>query len=236
MSAPTSPAQEPMATYEIDGEQVGLPVHVGDAVVGSATFAADADAVGEALPDGLVPTRVAGRAMAVVAVCRYRENDLGPYDEVAVCLLCEPAGGGPKGAYVAHLPVSAAFSQQAGQQIWGFPKTLDDLDVRIGRRAMGGRWARDGELIAQLTVPYGGGRTVGRRSLTAYTNKDGRPHAVEFAVEGQGMRAGIGGARLELGSHPVAERLRRLGLSRHALMTSSLRTVQGDFGPAVPVR
>ncbi|MGH2758054.1 MAG: hypothetical protein ACRDKJ_00655 [Actinomycetota bacterium] len=46
-------------------------------------------------------------------------------------------------------------------------------------------------------------------------------------------RARLGGAKLELGPHPIADELRTLGLPKRALMTSTLRRMQAEFGAAV---
>jgi hypothetical protein len=237
------------AQVTIQGHEVSLPVRVHDAAVGSATFTGDVDAIGRLLPDGLVPfVWRPGRGVVVIAFVRYRSNYLGAYDEVAVCLAARRAEEGvsptvaglrdPRardvGAYIAHLPVSEAFSRDAGVGIWGYPKTLDDLDLRFSDRVAGGRWSRDGQEILRLRVPWGGSRPVPETQLATYSMLDGRVHETAFTTSGDGLRAGPGGARLELGTHRIADELRGLRLSRHALFTSSIREVRGSFGAPRP--
>jgi hypothetical protein len=236
-------------TVTIQGRQVALPVEVRDASVGSATFTGDTDAIGRLLPEGLVPVVWRpGRGIVVLAFVRYFDNDLGAYDEVAVCYAVRPAPAGASpiaaglrdplgrgaGAYIAHLPVSEEFSRDAGVGIWGYPKTVDDLDLRFRDRVAGGRWSRDGREILRLTVPWGGRRPVPETSLSTFSVLDGRLHETAFTTRGEGLRAGVGGARLELGDHPLADELRSLRLSRHALMSSSVRRVQGTFSAPRP--
>jgi hypothetical protein len=236
-------------TVTIQGQRVALPVRVRDASVGSATFTGDVDAIGRGLPAGLVPyVWRPGRGIVVLAFVRYFDNDLGSYDEVAVCYAARPAGPGvsalaaglrdPRGreagAYIAHLPVSEEFTCAAGIGIWGYPKSLDDLDLRFRDRVAGGRWARDGREILRLTVPWGGRRPVPETSLSTFSVLDGRLHETAFTTRGEGLRAGVGGARLELGDHPIADELRELRLSRHALMSSSVRRVEGSFSAPRP--
>ena len=239
-----------LETVTIDGREVSLPVEVRDASVGSATFTADVDALARALPEGLVPfVWRPGRGVVVLAFVRYFDNDLGSYDEVAVCYAArrvEDPGTSPivaglrdpraadVGAYIAHLPVSQEFSRAAGVGIWGYPKTVDDLDLRFRVRVAGGRWCRDGREVLRLTVPWGGRRTAPETSLSTFSLLDGRLHETAFTTSGEGLRAGVGGARLELGDHPIADELRALRLSRHALMSSSVREVRGSFSAPRP--
>jgi hypothetical protein len=233
----------------IQGTEVALPVEVRDASVGSATFTADLDAVARALPDGLIPfVWRPGRGIVVLAFVRYFDNDLGAYDEVAVCYAVRPAPAGTSpvaaglrdprgrkvGAYIAHLPVSEEFSRAAGVGIWGYPKTVDDLDLRFRDRIAGGRWRRDGREVLRLVVPWGGHRPVPETSLSTFSVLDGRLHETAFTTRGEGLRAGVGGARLELGDHPIADELRALRLSRHAVMSSSVREVRGSFSAPRP--
>ena len=244
----TSGTEQPATSVTVAGQPVALPVRVHDALVGAATFTADLGAVAAALPDGLVPAVWRpGRGLVVLAFVRYVDNDLGSYDEVAVCYPARRDDGTSPlraglddplarrvGAYVAHLPVTEEFSRAAGVGIWGFPKTLDELDLRFRVRVAGARWARDGREILRLKVPFGGSRPVPETSLATYTVHEGRLHETAFTTSGEGLRAGPGGARLELGDHPIADELRGLGLSRHALMTSSIRRVRGSFSAPVP--
>ncbi len=50
-----------------------------------------------------------------------------------------------------------------------------------------------------------------------------------------GVRTRIGGATLQLGTHPIAEELRHLGLPRRALVTSSIPDLRMTFGNAEAV-
>ncbi len=45
-----------------------------------------------------------------------------------------------------------------------------------------------------------------------------------------GMRTRIGGATLRLGTHPIADELRSLGLPRRALVSSSIGNLAMTFG------
>jgi len=63
-----------------------------------------------------------------LATIDYRDNDLGEYCEVGITLFVAPAaGGGEAGTFITRLPVNQAFTCAAGQKIWGFPKTVEDI-------------------------------------------------------------------------------------------------------------
>lgn len=50
-----------------------------------------------------------------------------------------------------------------------------------------------------------------------------------------GVRTRTGGAELHLGSHPIADELRSLGLPRRALMTTTIPDLRMRFGDAAAV-
>jgi hypothetical protein len=134
------------------------------------------------------------------------------------------------GAYIHRLPVTTAFSRDAGRDIWGFPKTVEDITFRDegGRRTC--TLASGGETVLALTVARGGRRRVAGLPQDAFAWRDGVLYrtASVMSAEGVGMR--LGGARLVLGGrHPIAEELRGLGLPRRALMSSSFERMRARF-------
>lgn len=67
--------------------------------------------------------------------------------------------------------------------------------------------------------------------LTAWTMLEGRLTRTAFGMSAQHGRLGVGGAEVELGTHPVAKELAGLGLPRRALMTTWMDDVVASFGP-----
>jgi hypothetical protein len=223
-------------TYEIQGRTVTLPVEVRDARVAAATFLVPAPAAQRIVdPTGLEVRRLpAGRAVCSLAFIDYRDNDLGQYHEVAVAFLVRPHDGSKGvGAYIHQLPVDGEFTCEAGRTIWGFPKFIAEAPIT----------ERDGKRSVQL---HEGGRSilalsVGRRPLpmpgreataNAYSFLDGVLRCTPWTVRPTGVRGGPGGARLELGDHPIAEELRTLGLPKRAAFSSSIDRMGASFGAA----
>ncbi len=208
-------------------------------------------------PTGLEVTGpVPGRALMALAVCRYDDTDLDPYHEVAVSFLVRPHDSPPRasaarrmrelatgavGVYIHRLPVDQDFSCAAGRDIWGFPKFVASIqiDERAARRpgagvgaGMTARLVDDGTHVLSLSVTTGGRLRLPSRAPPTYSFADGvlRRTTWTTAVEGAGGR--IGGARLTLGDHPMADELRSLGLPRRAVLSSSATQMRASFDAA----
>ncbi len=235
--------------YLIQGEEVRLPCHIGHARAGMALMAADAAAVGDDLPAGLRPVQTRpGRTLVALLAVQYVENPLGDYDEGVVASVVRPGHddgalaslqdvlAGRYGVFVHHMPVSQAFTREAGERIWGFPKTVDRLEWRMSDRRAGLRWATDEGEVVELTVPRGGRLPVPAQVSHAYTLHDGIVWRTRLAMHGSGMRVGPGGARVRLGTHPIADRLRGWGVGSRALATAWIEHATMDFEPAEPLR
>lgn len=251
MSAPS--------THDVLGTTVTMPVEIRHARCFVAGFTADTAAVQRAIdsesarPGTLRPLRIRpGRSMCMIVFVDYIDGDLGPYNEFGVCFLVDDPARPPTSRWAAlralassdaralvhRLPVDGDFTLAAGRGIWGFPKTLADFDVDHDAGTKRGRVSADGDLIAELTVrpgiPLPANDTDA--TLNAYAQLDGVLRVTPWHIMAtSGTRGRIGGARLTLGSHPMADELRRIGLSRHALMSSSVGHLAMRFDDATVV-
>jgi hypothetical protein len=222
-----------MKSYEIQGRTVTLPVEVRRARTWAAQFLVDASSAALLLPPGLTVARIAGRAMAIVAVARYEDGDLDKYNEVGVAFLVRAAARKGIGVYVHHLPVNAAFTLEAGRTIWGYPKFMADIDIVEhpgGARVL---LASDGEEILQLDVRRGW-VSVPPRAIPTYTYMDGVLRETRWTTSGR-ARTRLGGGRLELGSHPIAKELRALGLPRRAFAVQTVPEMRATFGASTVI-
>jgi hypothetical protein len=238
-----------MIVHEIQGREVKLPCVVRHASAGSATFLVPSRAAQRLLPsdDFRVAEVLPGRGLLSVAIIDYKENDLGDYNEVSVALFVRPRGAptglpwlgaavdmarGRLGTFILHLPVDQGFTCEAGCRIWGFPKTVQRIDFDYGQSRVRCRLDFDGEHALGLALPRGGSRRIPERSMSGYTLIEGVPHRVPFTSGAEGFGVQLGGAELELGSGPIADELRGLGLPRRALMTTWMERMYGTFAPA----
>jgi Acetoacetate decarboxylase (ADC) len=235
-------------TYEIAGRTVTMPVMVRDASAGTAVFDVDAAAARALLPGEAfeVVETSPGRCQLAVATVDYRDNDLGDYHEVGLMLFVVPrdpagdgadGGDGEAGTFITHLPVDQEFTCEAGRLIWGFPKTVEEISLDVAGDRATTSLRMDGELVLRLTLPRGGDAEMPPLEMVSYTYIDGVPHATAFSQGGTGAQVlpGGDGAELELGTHPVAETLRALGLPATPVLTTWTERMRGRFDPPTPL-
>ena len=151
-----------------------MPVQVRDASSGAATFVVSAAAARRLIPaDAFEVCEIwPGRALCSIAAIEYRDNDLDEYNEVSIAFFVRERGAarglpylgtaldfarGRVATYIHRLPVNASFTCEAGRGIWGFPKTVEEIEiVKTERRctcrlAVGGAHVLTGGYVATGT-------------------------------------------------------------------------------------
>lgn len=239
-------------SYEIQGRTVEIPVEVRSARQWAVQYIVDADAAQQVVaPTGLQVARpFPGKAMVSLAFVQYLDTDLDAYHEVAVSFVVRPHDAPPAAndwelareffsggvcAYIHQLPVTQSFTLEAGQTIWGFPKFLADIEIRdVGRRTLC-ELRHDGELVLALDVRRGGPVRIPQQSPPSYSFRDGVLRRTEWEASGTDRGAVLGGADLELGTHPIAKELEDLGLPKRALMSAHVGDLRATFQDAVVV-
>jgi hypothetical protein len=220
-----------------------MPVVVRDASAGTAMFDVDATAAQAMLPgdDFVVVESSPGRTQLALAVIDYRDNDLGDYREVGVTLFVRPAGapaGERDGTFITHLPVDQEFTCAAGRGIWGFPKTVERIDFATGDGSIVTTLEMDGEAVLRLRLPRGGTDDMPIMEMVTYSYIDGVAHGTGFAQGGGGSQVRVGGegVEIELGTHPLSDQLRSLGLpDAPVLLTTWTEHMRGTFAVPEPV-
>jgi Acetoacetate decarboxylase (ADC) len=236
----------PASQHTIAGTVLTMPIKIRTADLHSATYSVDADAAQKLIDySGLRVCRyLPGRAVVTLMLVRYVDGDLGQYHEFATAVMVNPPGSDGEQrsaltrlskacAFIHHLPVDQAFTLEAGQRIWGFPKVMADFTVRDCNQ-FGFDIGIDGQLVASMEFRPGLPVGLGSRShaLPQYSHRDGVTREIRSEITPRGMRARLGGARLRLGDHPYAKELASLGLPKRALMSNSFANVAMSFGDA----
>lgn len=235
--------------YTIQGREVRLPVEVRDATSGAATYLVEAAAARRLVPEAFEVAQVwPGRTLLTIALIDYRDNDLGAYHEVSITFFVRRRGErrfplanaaaffrGALPTYIRHLPVDGSFTRDAGETIWGFPKTVQRIDWQRRPERLTCTLTMDGQHALTLSLPAGGARTLPEQHLVTYSLIHGAPHATNFTSAAEGAGFHLGGAELTLGTHPIADELRGLGLPRKALATMWMERMRGRFEAAVPL-
>ncbi|MBP2706066.1 acetoacetate decarboxylase family protein [Microbispora sp. RL4-1S] len=241
-----------MASHHIHGRRIDMPVEVRDASMCGALYLVRADAARAVLAySGMDVVEVLpGKAVCVLVFVRYHDSDLDAYDEFGVVFLVRRHGTGPAprrgplaalrdlraaggGAFIHWLPVNQGFTMEAGRSIWGFPKELADLDLRLGSAYKRCILRRDGRLVVDLLIrpgmplgwpPFSGGPTP-----DAYAHRDGVTRRIPWRARPRAVRWRPGGALIRLGNHPIAKELSELGLPKRALLTVSAGRLSMSF-------
>jgi Acetoacetate decarboxylase (ADC) len=232
-------------TWKIQDTTLRMPVVIRDAALAAAVFTCDAAAARRAIAGtGLDPLLFAGRGLAALICVRYRDGDLGPYDEVGL-IVAVRSPGGHIGIHTLELPVTQEFTLEAGRAIWALPKWLARCDLTIGRRRSAVHLAeRDTFVLAgvldtgpvPLPVPV-------RSAVTAFSRCHGDPPATvrdhllfgKTSMRLTGLRVRPGGTRLVLGDHRMAETARALGMEGRPLCTMTVPKLTMELGEWTPL-
>jgi hypothetical protein len=232
--------------YEIQGRTVALPVEVRDASSGAATFLVPTSAASRLIPSNFRLAEILpGRGICSLAMVDYKDNDLGDYNEMAIGFMVVPKGNraaipylgtmldlfrGQLASHITHMPVDQSFTRDAGCMIWGYPKTIQEIEIEyLGERARA-RLVVDGKHALTLSLPRGGDRTIPESSITTLSLIEGVPHRTVATQRIEGMGIRMGGAQLELGTGQIADELRSLGMPRRAMMSVWMEHMEASFG------
>jgi len=234
--------------HTIAGTVLTMPVRIRSANQHMAMFSVNADAAQRLIDySSLKVCRyLPGRAVVVLMLMHYIDGDLGRYLEYGTNIMVNPPGSnatGPEalrsaGAFIHHLPVDQAFTLEAGQTIWGYPKVMADFTVRDGRQ-FGFDVSIDGHLAVGMEfrpgAPIPSALTSREQVYRTYSHRDGVTRETLGHTRLSGVRYRPGGAHIWLGDHPYANELASLGLPKRALVSSSAANVQMSFDDAVIV-
>jgi len=228
---------------------VTMPVEVRAATAATAMFSVPADRAQSMVEySGLEVLHYRpGRSVVGLVFVRYVDGDLGPYDELGVCVLVRRHDShrgdlasllrGEAGVLIHRLPVDGEFTMAAGREIWGFPKTLGEFDADLDSPDRHVVLRQDGRLVVDLRVRRGLRLPApgSRLALTAYSHLDGVTRHTSWEMDPEGIRSRPGGAELRLGDHPIGRELAALGLPHRAMFSTTIPNLRMTFGDAEPV-
>lgn len=203
---------------EIDGREVHLPVVVEEMSSATLTFNVPIEPARALVPgDAFEVTEVApGQAMLVIALVDYIRNPWGDYAEVNLGLMAHPVGDPHRqGAFVWRMPVDQEFTCTAGNLVMGLPKTVEEISFAYSKDAVDVALVMGGEPALRVRVPrVRAASEPSSETMVTWSYLDGVPMAVPLTIDlPTGLIAGDE-ILVELGSGPVADELRSLGLPR----------------------
>jgi hypothetical protein len=223
--------------FEIEGRSLGYPAQFQDCSSAVGLFVVPSRAASALVHgSGFEVAEIApGRAMFSLSCVHYRDSDCGAYEEIAMGFFVKNYGrasGVPylgtwldiardaAATYVWKLPVTTRLANDAGILMWGLPKTIEEIDFELSGGRASFELRMDGREVLSYSVRAHGKRHQPRSASAVYSVFEGAPHVTHLAHEYRDMGVSLGGGRLSLGDHPVAEQLRGLGLPRRPLIAS----------------
>lgn len=236
----------------VNGIPSRAPAYANRLEMFGAFYAANRAAIALLLPsEEIRPVRLPdGRAIVFVGGFHYREITnaavsaaVAPYGEVMIAAMVSQRAAPPllplaaamlplppawrAGMFPLFLPVTHRWARDGGWAM-GFAKFVADLDFEESVVTREVRAAERGRSILRLRVPADGTVRTSNLEMLTYVSAEGRLWVIEAPMFGyQHLQLGGRGVELELGDHPVADRVRDLGLATSALMSLCMVTGRG---------
>lgn len=236
--------------YVIDGKEIPLPVVVKKARNAFATYIVDAKAAQAWIAEsGFTVAEVwPGKAVMQVVGVEYFENDLGDYHEAGISFYVNDPGKksripligglidiirGRAASYLHLLPVNQDFTMHAGRFIWGYPKWNTDVAITEENNQLVTRFNDQGKHVFTLRAELGGKTAVNGQKQLSASARQGTAYKTVGIANGTGGKFGLGGAPLELGAHPIADELRKLGLPKKPIFSGTIANLHMAVGAPV---
>jgi hypothetical protein len=227
-------------TYDIEGQQLSYPTIFDDGAAAAGLFVVDANAADERIAaSGFKTARIApGKAIFSLTCVDYRDTQCGVYHEIAMSFFVDPFPSpgcripylstlmdivrGQVRSYTWVLPVTTALSCEAGKQMWGFPKTIEQIDFEDHDGQATFTLTMQGTEVLRYTVKSSGDKSPPVMHSPVYSNFEGAPHVGTLTQEFHKVGYSLRGGTLELGDHALATELRALGVGKHPLLATWL--------------
>jgi hypothetical protein len=209
---------------------IHVPVFYYDNMRLDALFLASQDGLRALLPSARMhPIRVTpGQGILTISAMEFRDNDLGPYNEVAISIPFTLDRATPlftgilrkspevPNLYICHLPVTTEIARDAGVEFAGYPKFLASIEFEKQNGWIACHLAEGDRHILTLAGRELETQAAPRTRSQFFTVRGGRLLRSEgiSSERSQARSRDASHARLELGDHPIAQELKGLGLGR----------------------
>jgi len=235
--------------FQIEGKSLGFPARFQDGCSAVGLFAVPAGAAQALIHDSgfEVAPVFPGRAIMSLSCVHYRESVCGSYNEISMAFFVKKQPGRARevpylstwwdiarddaATHIWKLPVTTQLANDAGVLMWGFPKTVEEIDFEVADGRALFQLRMDGREVLRYSVRAEGTRHPPRGASAVYSNFEGAPHVTHLEHEYRDAGFRFGGGRLSLADHPIAEQLRGLGLPRRPLVATWIGHLSFDVGP-----
>lgn len=228
--------------YRTTGRRLPATVDYRDSSSFSGTFDADATIVSRLVPPvfDIVESTPGRTSLRIEAIQNKEINIMAPYREILVGVPVRYQGMDTiDGIFPISLPVTTEAARWGGVKIAGFPKFLGEIEFESAATGMRTILTASGQHV--LTLEVDEAPTATSKEDVRFFNIRDDSHVTESTFE-RSARSGEsdhpGGARLELGTHPLAHVLRALDVGSESLaheyapkVSGRLRMPAVDHGP-----
>ncbi len=215
-----------------DGTSTEMPLLTYRARTFAAFFRISAAKARALLPsEELRPVRITPRrALIMVQAMEYTDKNIEPYREFAFSIPVRRSShadvpglsfakwltGQGSASYITHLAVDTEQALLIGWEILGFPKFIAEIEFSESSTERIAEAALDGESIFTFAVARTSTQKTQRRDFSIYSLSPVENKVFQIPYQSEtnvGTKLGASSARLHLGSHPVADELRDLGIA-----------------------
>jgi len=229
---------------KVDGIPFAMPVNSIDSPVVMAGFYVNYEKAKKLLPGKEVhPLKLwNGKGLLMITVVNYINTTIGKYIEYSIALACTH-GSKPApamlplmfqksygvGQYILDLPVSTEISVKGGKGIWGMPKHQASLDFLVDDKTVSCQYDQDGQMVMRLDVD---------KPKVGLPISAGASNYCEY--RGMLMKSNIyfhgkmgfklfkkGSAKITLGNHPNADKLKTLEIAEDPMFTMYFPATSG---------
>jgi len=171
------------------------------------------------------------RSVAVVTLFDFRASSIGPYRELSIGVLASLErmslrsvlsaliGSPPAGAWVLALPVSNPVACRGGIELFGYPKSLERIDVHVVNGVCSYHVGNHGQELVSCDLPMRLGLRIPVRQLVTYSSLNGRLIETRIPVSWFPTLSSGRGVRMRLGmpNHSLTQTIGRLELSHEPI-------------------
>jgi Acetoacetate decarboxylase (ADC) len=226
----------------IDAQPIVFPLLVEDLNAATLVYSVPVEAARAMVPGDLFEVDEAepGTAHLTVAAVEYRRGSWGSYNSFSFGPRGRPAGveDAPMGAFLLPTPVNDRFGLEAAHRALGMPGWIEQIDLCRDDDRVTVEVRSGGRPAVTLRLPRVPQSPIGpvRIETVGYTVVDDGLQAVRLEFD---LPTGIvdpGDVELELGTGPLADTLRHLGLPLRPDVCMWGERLSAVFHPREPVQ
>jgi hypothetical protein len=238
--------------FDIGGTDLGYPTlfHDGSTSIGMYVVSSEV-ANGLIADSGFTVAEIApGKAVLSFACVHYTDTQCGTYEEIGCAFFVNQFSGKPVVPYLStwmnilrgkqpsftwYLPVTEQSALQCGVQMWGYPKTIEDIRHSQSDGRTVTTLHKDGVEVLRYRVRNQGSRKLKPIDAPVYSIFEGKPH-VGYLTQHFSDAVYGRDAELSLSDHKLVEPLRRLGLPKKPLLSGHMGKLRFSMSAPRPLR